>query len=59
MAGYRKILKNCLDNIDKQIEEIGHVQDVEVIREELVDIQQTVIDMGGLIEKLKARELKV
>ena len=53
MAGYRKILKNCLDNIDKQIEEIGHMQNVEVIREELVDIQQTVIDMGGLIEKVK------
>lgn len=29
------------------------MQDVEVIREELVDIQQTVIDMGGLIEKVK------
>lgn len=53
LAGYRKILKNCLDNIDKQIEEIGHMQDVEVIREELVDIQQIVIDMGGLIEKVK------
>lgn len=53
LAGYRKILKECLDNIDKQIEEIGYMQDVEVIREELVDIQQTVIDMGGLIEKVK------
>ena len=29
------------------------MQNVEVIREELVDIQQTVIDMGGLIEKVK------
>lgn len=53
MAGYRKILKDCLDNIAKQIQEIGHVQDIEAVREKLVEIQQAVIDMGGLIEKVK------
>lgn len=53
LAGYRRILKDCLDNINKQIEEIGHTQDMEAIREKLVDIQQAVIDMGGLIEKVK------
>lgn len=53
MAGYRRILKDCLDNIAKQIEEIGHAQGIEAIRYKLVDIQQAVIDMGGLIEKVK------
>ena len=53
MAGYRRILKDCLDNIAEQIEEIGHKQKCTEIREMLVDIQQAVIDMGNLIEQVK------
>lgn len=53
LSGYRRYLKDYLDNIERQIEEIGHIQDTEVIKEKLVDVQQEVIDMGNLIEKIK------
>lgn len=53
LAGYRKILKESLENINNVIEKIGHTHEPESIKENLVDIQQAVIGMGNLIETMK------
>ena len=55
-SGYKSIIREVLSDIKNEIEEIGHdieTRDCENMRVRLVQLQQTAIDMGNLIEAVK------